>query len=322
MFLFKKLFIIKLFSEYLMNETKLKKIIDESVKKAINENKTNSFIDEVRNFNSIMDASNKILNESSVNRMLQWLKDCDCAFISAFRKELKDIKDMEATYLGPDKKWQVGKRFTHEENRKKNKMMVAELLQLGYGVTKVKGIYPEGMTDETSEESYLVVNRNNDANFLDNLLRISEYYNQDSIYYKEKGKTKGNLIGTNDNGFPEYHQKGEDSEMKTSTASNYMSRMGNKAFSFVGKDAEKVNNRKEAMDSIEKSKGTDDEWRQRYWRDNDGTSFRGRKELRKQKMNEAVDFWRKMVDGRMLIKEDIHPLTRKTMGEALRKMRS
>ena len=177
------------------------------------------------------------------------------------------------------------------------------------------------MNSETSEESYLVVNRNNDENFLNNLLRISEFYNQDSIYYKEKGKTKGYLIGTNDNGFPEYHQKGDDSEMKTNTASNYMSRMGNKAFSFIGKDAEKVNNRKEAMDSIEKSRGTDDEWKQRYWRDNDATSFKGRKENRKNKMSEAVKFWRNMVDGKMIIKEDIHPLTRKTMGETLRKMR-
>ena len=185
--------------------------------------------------------------------MLQWLKDCDCAFITAFRNELKDVRDLELTYRGPDKNWKVGKKFTHEENRQKNKLMVAELLQLGYGVTKVKGVYPEGMNSETSEESYLVVNRNNDENFLNNLLRISEFYNQDSIYYKEKGKTKGYLIGTNDNGFPEYHQKGDDSEMKTNTASNYMSRMG--------------------------------------------------------------------VDGKMIIKEDIHPLTRKTMGETLRKMR-
>ena len=307
-----------------LNENELKNIIHESVKNIINEKKTNSFINEVRNFNSVIDKSNTNLNESSINRMLQWLKDCDCAFISAFRNELKDVKDMDATYLGPDDKnqWQIGKHFTHEENRQKNKLMVAKLLELGYGVTKVKGVYPEGMTDETSEESYLVVNRNNDENFLDNLLSISELYNQDSIYYKEKGKTKGYLIGTNDSGFPEYHQKGEDSEMKTGTASNYMSRMGNKAFSFVGKDAEKVNNRKEAMDSIEKSRGTDDEWRQRYWRDNDGSSFRGRKENRKNKISEAVNFWRNMVEGKMIIKEDIHPLTRKTMGEALRKMKN
>ena len=274
---------------------------------------------EILNFNDVI--TSRRLDESSINRMLQWLKDCDCAFISAFRNELKDIRDINATYLGPDKDWEEGKQFTHEENRQKNKLMVAELLQLGYGVTKVKGVYPEGMTDESSEESYLVVNRNNDENFLPNLLRISEYYNQDSIYYKEKGKIKGNLIGTNNCGWPEYHQKGDDSELKTSTASNYMSRMGNKAVSFVGKDAEKVNNRKEAMDSIEKSRGTNDEWRQRYWKDNGGASFRGRKENRKNKTREAVDFWRKIVGSKMLIKEDIHPLTRKTMGETLRKMR-
>lgn len=200
--------------------------------------------------------------------------------------------------------------------------MVAELLQLGYGVTKIKGVYPEGMTDESSEESYLVVNRNDDKDFLKNLLRISEYYNQDSIYYKEKGKTVGNLIGTNGSGFPEYHQKGKDSVLKTDTASNYMSRLGNKAFSFVGDDAEKVKDRAEAMDNIAKSVGTDDEWRQRYWKDNDGTTFKGRKENRKKKMMEAISFWRNMVKGRMLIKEDIHPLTRKTMGEELRKMKS
>ena len=300
-----------------LTESNLKNIICETIKEVIKGNNT----DEVYNFNNVIDKSNESLNESSINRMLQWLRDCDCAFITAFRNELKDIRNVNSTYLGPDKNWKVGKRFTHEENRKKNKLMVAELLQLGYGVSRIKGVYPEGMTDESSEESYLVVNRNNDENFLNNLLRISEYYNQDSIYYKERGATKGNLIGTNNCGWPEYHQKGEDSEIKTDTASNYMSRLGNKAFSFVGNSAEKENNRKEAMDSIEKSRGTDDEWKQRYWQDNDGTTFRSRKETRKNKMMEAIDFWKNMIDGEMVIKEDIHPLTRKTMGEELRKMR-
>ena len=303
-----------------LNERELMNIISESVRNVLSENRFSDSIYDVHNFNEIMEG--KSLNESSINRMLQWLKDCDCAFISAFRSELKDIRDKDSTYLGPDNDWEVGKRFTHEENRQKNKLMVAELLQLGYGVTKIKGVYPEGMTDEKSEESYLVVNRNNDNDFLNNILRISEYYNQDSVYYKEKGKTTGNLIGTNNCGWPEYHQKGDDSELKINTASNYMSRLGNNAFSFVGKDSEKVNSREDAMNSIEKSKGTDDEWRQRHWKDTDGTTFRGRKENRKRKTSEAVDFWRNMVDGRMLIKEDIHPLTRKTMGEALRKMRN
>ena len=138
------------------------------------------------------------------------------------------------------------------------------------------------MTDETSRESYLVVNRCNDENFLNQLLRIADYYNQDSIYYKEKGKMEGSLIGTNNCGWPEYHQKGEDRELKTSTSSNYMSRLGNRAFSFI-EDA--------------------------------------KEELREKKMMEALDFWRNMTAGKMLIKEELHPLTRKTMGEELRKMR-
>lgn len=301
-------------------ESDLQHIIHKTVKTALHEMYEHR-IDEVRNFNNVVRATKQCINESNINRMLQWLKDCDCAFISAFRSELKDIRDKNATYLGHNKDWKVGKRFTHEENRQKNKMMVTELLQLGYGVTKIKGVYPEGMTDESSEESYLVVNRDDDSNFLDNLLRIAEYYNQDSIYYKEKGKTKGNLIGTNNCESPGWHQKDKDSELHIDTASNYMSRMGNKAFSFVGDDAEKVGSRKDAMDSIERSRGTDDEWNQRYWRDNDGTSFGGRKNNRKRNIGEALDFWQNMVADGMLIKEDIHPLTRKVMGEYLRSMR-
>ena len=189
--------------------------------------------EEVYNFKNVIDHSNKSLTESSVHRMLQWLIDCDCALMSSLRDELKEARE--------------------DEKRQKNKLMEAELLLLGYGIIKVKGVNPEELTDETSEESQLVVNRNNDENFLNNLLRISEYYNQDTIYYKEKGKTEGKLIRTNKSGSSEYHQKGEDGEIKTDTAS------------------------------------------------------------------ESLAFWRKMAEGRMLIAEDIHPLTRKTMGEALRK---
>ena len=289
----------------------IRNIVHEAVQKTL--------LEDVTNFNNIINSKNKKLNESNINRMLHWLKNCDCAFISAFRDEFKDIRDKDATYFGPNRDWEEGKKFTHEENRQKNKLMVAELLQLGYGVTKIKGVYPEGMTDESSEESYLVVNRNNDENFLSNLQRIAEFYNQDSIYYKEAGAEEGHLIGTNGFGWPEYHEKGDGSKLQVGTASNYMSRVGNHAFSFVGKDSEKTANRKEAMDSIEKSKGTDDEWRQRHWTDNDGTSFQAGKELRKKNLTEAVSFWRNLVNGKMMIKENIHPLTRKTMNEAIRK---
>ena len=265
----------------------IKNIVREAIHKTL--------LEDVTNFNNILNSKNKNLNESNINRMLHWLKGCDCAFITAFRKEFKDIRDKDATYFGPNGDWEEGKKFSHEENRQKNKLMVAELLQLGYGVTKVQGVYPETpktddapITDnEDIEESYLVVNRRNDENFLKNLQRIAEFYNQDSIYYKEAGAEEGHLIGTNGCGWPEYHEKGSGSKLHLDTGSNYMSRLGNKTFSFVSADSEETNHEK-------------------------------RKELRREKLAEAVTFWRNIVNGRMMVIENMHPLTRKTMNEAIR----
>lgn len=265
----------------------IKNIVREAIQKTL--------LEDVTNFNNILNSKNKNLNESNINRMLHWLKGCDCAFITAFRKEFKDNRDKDATYFGPNGDWEEGKKFSHEENRQKNKLMVAELLQLGYGVTKVQGVYPETpktndapITDnEDIEESYLVVNRRNDENFLKNLQRIAEFYNQDSIYYKEAGAEEGHLIGTNGCGWPEYHEKGSGSKLHLDTGSNYMSRLGNKTFSFVSADSEETNHEK-------------------------------RKELRREKLAEAVTFWRNIVNGRMMVIENMHPLTRKTMNEAIR----
>ena len=265
----------------------IKNIVREAIQKTL--------LEDVSNFNNILNSKNKNLNESNINRMLHWLKGCDCAFITAFRKEFKDIRDKDATYFGPNGDWEEGKKFSHEENRQKNKLMVAELLHLGYGVNKVQGVYTETpktddapITDnEDIEESYLVVNRRNDENFLKNLQRIAEFYNQDSIYYKEAGAEEGHLIGTNGCGWPEYHEKDSGSKLHLDTGSNYMSRLGNKAFSFVSADSEETNHEK-------------------------------RKELRRKKLAEAVTFWRNIVNGRMMVIENMHPLTRKTMNEAIR----
>ena len=95
-----------------LKESELKQMIAESVKRVIKENKTNTYFNDVYNFNEILNKSNNTLNESNVKRMLHWLKNCDCAFISAFRNELKDIRDKETTYLGPNKDWEEGKQFT------------------------------------------------------------------------------------------------------------------------------------------------------------------------------------------------------------------
>ena len=268
---------------------------DDAIKKKI--------LEEVDNFNNIAIYNNE-LNEKSLNRMMLWLNKCDCAFITAFRYKLIDIANPDKTYYGPNDNWTDKKIFTHEENREKNKLLKAELLNLKYGVTTVKRVYPEGMNNESSEESFFVVNRFNDPNFLNNLLSLAEYFNQDSIYYKPKDKTYGYLIGTNGATYPGYHKKGDESKLKPCSASNFMSRIGNKAFSFISNNALKVNNRKEGIENTDAP--------QRYWTDYEGTSFKDRKRSRVQ---EATDFWKSICVRRMEVLEEMEPRGRWAMGD-------
>ena len=268
---------------------------DDAIKKKI--------LEEVDNFNNIAIYNNE-LNEKSLNRMMLWLNKCDCAFITAFRYKLIDIANPDKTYYGPNDNWTDKKIFTHEENREKNKLLKAELLNLKYGVTTVKRVYPEGMNNESSEEIFFVVNRFNDPNFLNNLLSLAEYFNQDSIYYKPKDKTYGYLIGTNGATYPGYHKKGDESKLKPGSASNFMSRIGNKAFSFIPNNALKVNNRKEGIENTDAP--------QRYWTDYEGTSFKDRKRSRVQ---EATDFWKSICVRRMEVLEEMEPRGRWAMGD-------
>lgn len=269
--------------------------LDDAIKKKI--------LEEVDNFNNIAIYNNE-LNEKSLNRMMLWLNKCDCAFITAFRYKLIDIANPDKTYYGPNDNWMDKKIFTHEENREKNKLLKAELLNLKYGVTTVKRVYPEGMNNESSEESFFVVNRFNDPNFLNNLLSLAEYFNQDSIYYKPKDKTYGYLIGTNGATYPGYHKKGDESKLKPCSASNFMSRIGNKAFSFIPNNAIKVNNIKEGIENTDAP--------QRYWADYEGTSFKDRKRSRVQ---EATDFWKSICVRRMEVLEEMESRGRWAMGD-------
>ena len=268
---------------------------DDAIKKEL--------LEEVDNFNNIAIYNNE-LNEKSLNRMMLWLNKCDCAFITAFKYKLIDIANPDKTYYGPNDNWTDKKIFTHEENREKNKLLKAELLNLKYGVTTVKGVYPEEMNNESSEESFFVVNIFNDPNFLNNLLSLAEYFNQDSIYYKPKDKTYGYLIGTNGATYPGYHKKGDESKLKPGSASNFMSRIGNKAFSFIPNNALKVNNRKEGIENTDAP--------QRYWTDYEGTSFKDRKRSRVQ---EATDFWKSICVRRMEVLEEMEPRGRWAMGD-------
>ena len=144
----------------------------------------------------------------------------------------------------------VGYRFSLAENRERNQKLKASLLAHHYGVTSIYGSWIEGIAGsnsrEVAEESYFVVNLNDDPNFYENLFRLSEYFNQDSFLFKEKGSDTAVLVGTNMSGFPEYGKQTTAGQL-TSLPSKFMSRIKKAAFSFVDKSNWVVKDKREDL---------------------------------------------------------------------------
>lgn len=279
-----------------------------------------NYINETILFNNII-CKRDNLNETTVNRLIKWLTTTDCGFITAFRTELKDIINVDKTFFGQNGEWKPGHVFTHEENRQKNKDMVSKLMIKGYGVIKIKGVYPEGMTQESSEESYMVFDNKNIGGLYNFLLELGEYYNQDSIYFKPQNSLTGYLIGTNAAEFPGYHQKGDESKFMVNTASNYMSRFKNSAFAFVTNDAIKNADKREAMNDIPNEIQTQGYANQHYWQDNDKTSFRKRKQQRMTSNENILYNLISICENKNIVNlETLHPLTRKSLCEHYKKI--
>lgn len=180
----------------------------------------------------------QVLKESSFNRIMQWIENYEIALITAFR-------GMKDNVLHPDKVKddgkQEGERYTRAENRERNRELVAALLRLGYGVTKVQGVYIEnyGTAKEQApadEESILVVNKTEDPDFYRNIFRLSEYYNQDCFCYKAKGDDVAYNVGTNNADYPGYGNRMENGRLVKNVANEFMTRLGNRGFTFTDKE--------------------------------------------------------------------------------------
>ena len=100
----------------------------------------------------------------SIERARTWFNTRDCAILSA---------------------WRQGK--VRKENDENNRMLQQRLRELGYGVTKVTGWYPEENREMARENSFLTVNLNDEESFRDNLSELSELYDQECFLYKRSG---------------------------------------------------------------------------------------------------------------------------------------
>lgn len=181
----------------------------------------------------IYNAYNSIILESNVGRILNYIKNFECACISGSRNKLTNITDKTLLDITPEQ------QYTKEQNRHRNSILKACLLKLGYGVTSLDGKYAEaGEMFPGKETSYFVVNISDDSNFYNNLFKLSEKFNQDSFLYKPIDTINGTLVGTNNAQrneefkIPGYNQTINVGEFHPNGFEGALSKIGNHIFQF------------------------------------------------------------------------------------------
>jgi len=126
------------------------------------------------------------INESSLSRVWKGTKEHDSGTITAFR----DRRDCNE-----------GEPFTKSENEKRNGILRAKLLKLGYGVTKIKGTYIENYNTpkakEVKEDSYLVLDLEDKGNLQKDLVKLGQEFEQDSITFQNHETGDYYLISSN-----------------------------------------------------------------------------------------------------------------------------
>ena len=196
----------------------------------------------------ISESIREVVNESSLNRVLAWMKKYDIACITAYRDVYanatsKTLDDRPQNLQGTNTPY----KYTRKEKEGRNRQLKASLLSLGYGVTNIRGNYIEGFgtvnAKELGENSFFVVNLKNDNNFKRNIFTLSEYYNQDCFLYKPKGSDVAYNIGTNNGEYPGYGNEDNVGQLHINADNEFLSRIGNASFAFTSQDNPKQDNR-------------------------------------------------------------------------------
>lgn len=207
----------------------------------------------------IEESVRKTLYESSLNRVLSWMKQYDIACVTAFRDEFKNSTpktkdDRPQELIEWDKERGVTNtidktpyKYSHNEKVARNRELKASLLGLGYGVTNIHGNYIENYGTinavELGESSFFVVNLNNDNMFKQHIFELSEYYNQDCFLFKPKGGEQAQNVGTNYAEYPGYGNEDNLGELHINIDNEFLSRVGNASFAFTDQENPKQDNR-------------------------------------------------------------------------------
>lgn len=183
-------------------------------------------------------VSDETVTESSLSRIYSHVQKHDCAIITAFRNKLINCVFGE----------QSEKELNIFQNKERNKNLKSALLMLGYGVTSVKGSYIENYMEdnqiEVNEDSYFVVNRNNDSNFEKMIFSLGQMFCQDSVAILKKGGENNYLVGTNYGDFPGYNNIEPLGKIKMGDEDMFMTKVGGRPFVMESFDNSQINTKR------------------------------------------------------------------------------
>jgi len=181
----------------------------------------------------LMENWNKyLLKESGLSRVLQHIEAHDCAILTAFRNDPKDMSKCAKGSVDDNDK----EGNTKALNKRRNRDLKAILLGFDYGVTAVDGSYIENFEQqdqiEVKEDSLFTVNLNDDPDFVKNVQEMAEKFCQDSVIIIPQGGKDAYLLGTNDSDFPGYGEKIKVGDLKMGREAEFMTRVGKRPFTF------------------------------------------------------------------------------------------
>lgn len=133
------------------------------------------------------------LHEAGLNSIWSRILQYDLALITASKEQC-----IHCVYPQRDK--EVNGIYTNDENEYRTKLLRAKLLKHRFGVDKIDGTNIEKLSTSNAkhldENSFLVINLNNDPNFKDKLIELGKEFCQDAVWIKEKDNDFY-LYGTN-----------------------------------------------------------------------------------------------------------------------------
>jgi len=161
------------------------------------------------------------MQEFNLSRLLHQILKHDTGTISAFRSQ-----------------------YTHKENLKRNKQLLAKVFCLGYDVTSVDGVYVENYgTDsavEVAKDTFFVVDTKNKGTLEQDLRKLGEEYNQDFILFIPRPGDEFYLWGTNLTGYPGYGNCIKYSHSGREKIGEFMTKSKDRPFNFESINKELV----------------------------------------------------------------------------------